>query len=72
MYPVIAQAIAAEQARELQAHAAAARRTRQPRRSRHAVVRAFAWCRPRPGPAADGLAAARPEGSLRPAPAHSS
>jgi len=36
MHPVIAQAIAAEQARELQAHAAAARRTRQPRRSRHA------------------------------------
>jgi hypothetical protein len=33
MHPVIAQAIAAEQARELQAHAAAARRTRQPRRS---------------------------------------
>ena len=36
MHPVIAQAIAAEQARELQAHAAAARRTGQPRRSRNA------------------------------------
>jgi hypothetical protein len=36
MHPVIAQAIAAEQARELQAHAAAARRARQPRHSRHA------------------------------------
>jgi hypothetical protein len=36
MHPVIAQAIAAEQARELLAHAAAARRTRQSRRSRHA------------------------------------
>lgn len=36
MHPVIAQAIAAEQARELQAHAAAARRTRQHRRSLHA------------------------------------
>ena len=36
MHPVIAQAIAAEQARELQAHAAAARRTRPPGRSRHA------------------------------------
>ena len=36
MHPVIAQAIAAERARELQAHAAAAGRARQPRRSRHA------------------------------------
>ena len=38
MHPVIAQAIAAGQARELQAHAAAARRARQPRGSRHARV----------------------------------
>ena len=36
MHPVIAQVIAAEHTRELQAHAAAARRTRRPRRSRHA------------------------------------
>jgi hypothetical protein len=36
MHPVIAQAIAAEQVSELQADAAAVRRTRQPRRSRHA------------------------------------
>jgi hypothetical protein len=34
MHPVIAQTIAAEQVRELQAHAAAARRTRQPRHAR--------------------------------------
>ena len=36
MHPVIAQAIAAGQARELQAYAAAARQARLPRRSRHA------------------------------------
>jgi hypothetical protein len=36
MHPVTAQAIAAEQARELQAHAAAARRARLPRRLRPA------------------------------------
>ena len=36
MHPVIAQAIAAGQARKLQAHAAAARQARLPRRSRHA------------------------------------
>jgi hypothetical protein len=36
MHPVIAQAIAAEQVRELQAHAVAARQACQPRRSRHA------------------------------------
>ena len=36
MHPAIFQAIAAEQARELQAHAATARRARQVRRSRPA------------------------------------
>jgi len=36
MYPAIIQAIAAEQARELRADAATARRARQPRRSRPA------------------------------------
>jgi hypothetical protein len=36
MHPVIAQAIAAERTREFRAHAAAAGRTRQLRRSRHA------------------------------------
>jgi hypothetical protein len=36
MYPVIAQAIAAERAREIRAHAAAAGRARQLRRSRPA------------------------------------
>jgi hypothetical protein len=36
MHPAIIEAVAAEQVRELQAHAAAARRARQLRRSRHA------------------------------------
>jgi hypothetical protein len=40
MHPVIAQAMAAERARELRTHAAVARRARQLRRSRH--VRLFA------------------------------
>ena len=37
MHPVIAQAIAADQSRKLQAHAVAAGRARQLRRSRHAL-----------------------------------
>jgi hypothetical protein len=37
MHPVIAQAIAADQTRELQASAVAAGRARQIRRSRHAL-----------------------------------
>ena len=37
MHPVIAQAIAADQTRELQAYAVAAGRARQLRRSRHAL-----------------------------------
>lgn len=56
MHPVITQAIAAERARELHAHAAAAGRARQLRRSAHArLIRRS----PRGGPGPALLAAAR-------------
>jgi hypothetical protein len=57
MHPVITQAIAAERAREFRAHAAAAGRARQLRRS--AYARLFRRS-PRGGPGPALLAAARP------------
>jgi len=60
MHPVITEAIAAERARELHAHAAAARRAHQLRRSRQGsrMWRFIGFPRGRRGPAV--LPAARP------------
>ena len=57
MHPVITQAIAAERGREFRAHAAAAGRARQLRRSAHARLLTRS---PRSRPGLALLAAARP------------
>jgi hypothetical protein len=73
MHLLITQAIAADRARELHAHAAAARRARYLRRSRPGG-RTWRFTRfprrARAGFAASGPATAWPEGSLSPAPAN--